>query len=632
MTTTPLPAAFIDLYKSIELALILILLVLVILVFRRLFQLRHEVKDKKEFLTRLEDEIRLKENIQIRAFAAIAEIEEAAPRLRDLFTDIGGILKVRTGILVFRDTVTGILNCYAFPEERALPEKLFSWLESMFSQGRKTVPIPYHPEPSDLKDCFQDIEPDDLKLASALPIFQRGILVGGTLFFSSSAEEIDRRKNDFCRVNEIFAAIVSYRSLQNEIAQSVEEANTVSSFLAKIVVLNDMERMFDAIYEFFRDNYSQSSVSILLLDQNLATFPKKGLPIEEKLLGQLIPLATEEFRQGHHILYFPDQNSLAKRFSSLPKPENIQSMLIAPLMVFSEVFGFVVFESKKLNPFKVNRLSTLIRLVEISSFLLKKNLYFQKEIERRQEDADKFRQELTRQTVVLQDRENTIRELSDFNSVFGMVQAVKGSLASLKGFLTLLEENSKEVLGPRYDPVFLRNCAFEVDKIERSIRKFELVRIVTEPDFTFRPTSEDPMVLFDQVFTAIRQRSKLKHVDFETTIEAEGCRVQVDTQMLVTALTQFFERVLDFIADGHIQNVGQIKDNQLQIVSRFVPQNDPQATFSGAAFLSESFRSDFNYVVLSRLLSRHKGKLDLEVFYERGFVLAMMLPVTPAPL
>ena len=384
--------------------------------------------------------------------------------------------------------------------------------------------------------------------------------------------------------------------------------------------------MFDSIYDYFREIYPQTTVSILLLNKELNIYVRKGQPLEEQYIIAFAAKTVEDFKQGRLILYFPDRESIQKRNEKLGLPEVANSILIAPLMIYNEIFGYLTFESTKINTFKVNRLSTIIRLVEITSFLLRKNIQFKKEIQKKQDDVEKFRQVLTKQTVELQDRENTIRELADLNSVYSMFQNIKTSVVSIKGFLEIFEKSTKNSMGQ--EPIFIRNCLYEVEKIEKNIKTADLVRVITDQEYYLSPENYRVAEIIDKLNIQMRQRALHKRLEMEIAFEDESTHICLDRNITETAFLQYFDRVFDYISNGKVQCSGKLSGNSYQIVMKFFPIFDPTQTLAGTSYLSDKFRGEYCSIALTKLLARQNGKLDIEIQYEHGFTINITFPLT----
>ena len=209
------------------------------------------------------------------------------------------------------------------------------------------------------------------------------------MVFCLPAAELDRRERELHRIGKLFEALVSYRLLQSEIAFRTEEANVVSLFLTEIATFAAIDKLFDAMFDYFRDTYPQTSVSILL-EQEGGLRVRKGTLIEESLVLQLVPKARQELENGRQMLYGPDPLGLVKKYALPYPPSELKAMLIVPLVTFHQIFGYIVFESRSPNPFRTGTLSTIIRLAEIGSFVLRKMIFFQEEIGKRTAEIERL--------------------------------------------------------------------------------------------------------------------------------------------------------------------------------------------------------------------------------------------------
>lgn len=601
----------------------LVLLVLVAFLFRKLYLFDREVKAKEQSLQGLAAELAFKEQLQDKAFGVIAEVESAVPQLQDLLDFFVRHLKMGYAGIFCPECNGGEGLVLQVPVPAVMPERFLEWLPQRLSPAAGGTPAPFRIGTGENPEF---VNPDGglpAQPALIFPLFPRGT-PSGAMVFCLPAAELDRREKELHRIGKLFEALVSYRLLQGEIAFRTEEANVVSVFLTEIATFAALDNLFDAMFDYFRDTYSQTSVTILL-EQEGELRVRNGVLIEEELVLQLVPKARQELERGRQILYGPDPLGLVKKYALPYPPSELKAILIVPLVTFHQIFGYIVFESRTPNPFRTGTLSTIIRLAEIGSFVLRKMIFFQEEIGKRSAEVERLQQELSIARRMLEENELVLREVTNYNAIFHLTQAVRMNVTSLRGFLQLGEDNFKTTSPAAYDPVFFRNCSGELDKIEKSVQKLELSRIITDGDFVFKTGHADAREFFTRVFQTIRTKAVLKKIELETRFDTRLQRLRIDPDVTALAMQQFLERLLDFASAGRLQAVGVAKEDQVELLVRFQP-GDSAGRAPVASTGLPDLQRDFHHVLVSRTIVRQGGRMELQADAGRGFLFRLTFP------
>lgn len=594
------------------------------LLFRKIRRLDREMNARQVTINKLEKELTVKDAVQEKAFRIMSEVENAAGLMGDMFTFYAKLFNFKYAVLAFHEPFSNNILQFTHPKNGLKPDQFLNWLQSITPSGQMDVctPIPVK---------FAKGEVPFLEAGTAAGVsdgmvflFKPGSSVGG-VFLALDEAEWKKIEKDVCRMLQVFNALTAYRLMQGEITYRNEEANLLSVFLTEITVFIELEKLLDAIYEFFRDSYQKCHVSLILEGGGGVCVVKRGKLIEEEIVLHALPKVRLEVQRGRQMVYAPDPASLVKKFEIQQRPVELKALLIVPLSAFNEVFGYVVFEALDPNPFRSNMLSTLIHVVEVASFVLRKSLYFQRETEKKNMNIQELEKQLVQLRSDLQARDLAIRELSNFNAVFSLVQSVKKDLASLRGFMKLLEDTWKSAAANVYDPLLFRNCLVEMDKIQKNMQKFELTRVITDRDFMFKRDHIKIPDFISKVFTPIRSKALLKKVELETKIDEGLDAIVVDAELTGLAMQQFLEKLLDYLADGQMVALCLRKERQLELLVRFM--ENETAIRSGNSLLSKDLTQDFNFVLLSRLMARQGGKMNFEVSGDRSFILRLLLPV-----
>lgn len=604
-----------------------VLLVLVAFLFRKLYRFDREVKAKELSLQRLDAELTFKEQLQDKAFSLIADVENAVPQLQDLLDFFLRHLKMGYAGLFCPECNGGEGLVLQAPVPAIVPEKFLEWLPQRLSPAAGGNMAPFRIGTGENPDFVNPNGGLPAQPALVFPLFPRNT-PAGAMVFCLPAAELDRREKELHRIGKLFEALISYRLLQGEIAFRTEEANVVSLFLTEIATFAAIDKLFDAMFDYFRDTYPQTSVSILL-EQDGSLQVRKGALIEKSLVLELVPKARQELERGRQMLYGPDPIGLVKKYALPYPPSELKAILIVPLVTFHQIFGYIVFESRTPNPFRSGTLSTIIRLAEIGSFVLRKMIFFEEEIGKKTAEIDRLQQDLGVARRMLEENQLVLREVTNYNAIFTLTQAVRINVTSLRGFLQLGEDNLKTTSPSAYDPVFFRNCSGELDKIERSTQKLELTRIITDGEFVFKTGHVDAKEFLTRIFQAIRTKAVLKKIELETHFDTRLQRLRIDPDVTALVMQHFLERLLDFFSAGKLQAVGVAKEDQMELLVRFQPGDGagrPPVTVAGLPDLQR----DFHYVLASRAITRQGGQMDLQVTAERGFLFRVAFPGTVA--
>jgi hypothetical protein len=604
-----------------------VLLVLVAFLFRKLYRFDREVKAKEQSLQRLDAELSFKEQLQDKAFGIIAEVENAHPQLQDLLDFFFRQLKMGYVGIFCPECNGGEGLVLQVPVPAVMPEKFLEWLRHRLSPAFGGTLAPFRIGTGENPEFVNPEGGLPAQPALVFPLLPRGTPTGAMIFCLPAAE-LDRREKELHRIGKLYEALISYRLLQSEIAFRTEEANVVSLFLTEIATFAAIDNLFDAMYDYFRDTYPQAGVTILLEeDGNLKV--RKGALIEEEIVFQLVPKARQELERGRQMLYGADPLGLVKKYQLPYLPHELKAILIVPLVTFHQIFGYIVFESRTPNPFRSGTLSTIIRLAEIGSFVLRKMIFFQEEIGQRTAEIERLQGELAAARRSLEENELVLREVTNYNAIFTLTQGVRMNVTSLKGFLQLGENNFKATSPASYDPVFFRNCYGELEKIEKGAQKLELSRIITDREFAFKTGDVDATEFLTRIFQSVRTKAVLKRIEVDTRFDTRLQRLRIDPEVTAMVLQQFLERLLDFASAGKLQSVGVAKEDRVELLVKFQP-GDGSGRAPAAAAGMPDLRRDFHHILASRVIARQGGQMDLEVTAERGFLFRLTFPGTPA--
>ncbi|GEM_PF-1197312 len=594
---------------------------------RREMERRQQATEKQ--IGELTVELSFREALYDQSCAIISDVDRATRRLPEVFDEMGRILRLPYAAFVLRDSVTGQVLDHQYPADRLDAARL---VERILSQAG---PVPEAaPEPVRLpigwesgltleegKDVFQSV--------TLYPIVHAGETVGGVLLALPS-DAIERRERDLVRIGKIVETLFAYRTLQNELARRSEEADTVSAFLSEIAVFAALDKVMEAFHRYLQETYPNATVTLLLETTDGGIEVRHGDMLEQPLILSLLPSVRQELEKGKQLLYASDAFALMKKYPLPSPPKNVQSVLVIPLVTFKHIFGYVVLESTQPQLFHAASLSTLLRLVEMGSFVLRKTLYYQGEMDKLNAEINRLSQAGSRQAIQLSELEMALREATEFNTVYAVGQSIRVHLASLRGFVQMLEDGVKRSLRDAYDPLLFRNCVVEIEKVERSLQKLDLTRVITDRDYPLKIQPVALMSALDSVFVAIRSKTVAKSVEIDARFDARLGQVMLDEELTLLGLRLFLDRLLDFVSGGKLQAVGLAHENAApELMIRFSPPTGARSNKDKLAAFDVA--RDFHFVLLNRLIARQRGQLDFELTDAGGFLLRIVFPEGQAP-
>ena len=608
----------------------LLLLALFMFLFRKLKRINRENQEKEQYLKKLAGELEHKEALQQKAIAVISNVEESSGRIGELFNEICQLYPFQYVALVSRDCVTGETLEFQHPQPLFAPGALLEHVERKISQPAD-APGLTHPEAGwekELGDAWLGQEP--LSPAFLCPLGHVAVWQGA-LLFCLSAEDLASAENELRRLASVFEALLSYRNMHAEIGLRAEEANTVFLFLTEITEFTYLDKLLDSVFNFFKDTYAPANVSLLLEDEEGEPLFRNGQALAEDLILEVIPAVRRELEKGRQMVYAPDRYSLVKKFSPQHPAESVQALLVIPLRSFNRNFGYVVFESATPNPFKTYTLNSLVRLTEIGSFVLRMLLHFQSDLNKRfaeikavEKTAEESRQQIGQLRAELEEKGRVIRDMSDFNSIFAVSSNIKQNLASLKGFILMLESSLK-VSAPRaHDPMLFRNCLVEADKIERHVQKFELTRILTDSDFVYKTTPVELGSLLESVCGATRSKAVMKKVELELQVQNIKEQAPLDREITGLVLRLFMERLLDFLSQGKLKVAATPRGLDTEVTVSFMP-GDP-GRLAALPGIEAEVKKDFHFLTLRRAMQGQGGEVRLTLPDEKGLQVQVLLP------
>jgi hypothetical protein len=320
----------------------ILLLVLVFFLFRKLYRFDREVKAKEQKLKLLDEELTFKEHLQDKAIGIIADLEHTANQLEDLLSFLIAQFKLGFAGLICTECDGGQGIIIQLPVPALLPDKFLEWLRERLSPAAGGTPAPFRLGTDESPGFLDPSGGLPAQPALIFPLFPRGVNSGG-LIFCLPAAELDRREKELLRIGKLVEALVAYRMLLGEIAFRTEEANVVSMFLTEIASFAATDQLLDSMFDYLRDNYPQTNITLLLEEADETARVQKGALIEAELVLQLIPKARQELERGRQMLYAPDQVSLMRKYALSHPPREIQAILIVPLVTFNQIFGYITF-------------------------------------------------------------------------------------------------------------------------------------------------------------------------------------------------------------------------------------------------------------------------------------------------
>jgi hypothetical protein len=588
-----------------------------------------QVRAREAQLAGLTVELEFKEALYEKACAIISDVEKTARRLPDAFDEFGRMLKLPYAAYVLRDANTGQMLDHQYPVARLDAGRLAERLLSLPSEADGAPATPFRPSAGWESGLTLDEGTDVFQSVLICPIVRSGEMIGGILLALPEAE-LSRREKDLGKIAKILEALFTYRTLQNELARRAEEADTVSSFLTELAVFAALDKIMEAFHRFIQDAYPRANVSMLLEEPDGGVAVRHGTMLEAPVILTLLPSARQELEKGKQLLYAPDAFGLLKRYALPATPKHVESVAVVPLVTFKHIYGYVVIESTERQLFNAASLSTLLRLVEMGSFVLRKTLFYQGEIDKLAAEVTRLQQEEARQSIHVSELEMALREATEFNTVFTVAQAIRVHLSSLRGFVQMLEDGVRQRTPGLYDPLLFRNCAVEIEKVERSLQKLELTRVITDRDYPFRIQPVDLMAALDRVFVELRSKAVAKSIEIEVRLDARLGRTMLDEELTTLGLRLFLDRLMDFVAGGKLQAVGLVREHEAsELLVRFTagaagrPVREKLAAFNVAR--------DFHFVLLNRMIARQRGQLDFELAESGGFLLRLVFPYPEPP-
>jgi len=608
----------------------LLLLALFFFLFRKLKKIKRDNQDKEKYLQKLAGELQQKESLQQKAFAVISNVEDSSQRLGELVDEIARLYPFQFLALVFRDCVSDESMEFQHPHPLFAPGALLEYFERKRSHQPDSQP-PAHPERGWEQELGESWLGKELLSPTLFCPLGRVAVWQGVLIFSLPEENLKSAEKDLQHLASVFEALLSYRNMHGEIGLRTEEVNTVFLFLNETTAFAYLDKLLDSIFTFYKDTYAPANVTLLLEDEEGEPLVRNGQPLAEELLLELIPAVRRELEKGRPMVYAPDRYSLVKKFSPQHSTEAVQALLVVPLRSFNKNFGYIVFESATPNPFKTYTLNSLVRLTEIGAFVLRLLLHFQSELNKRfaeikaaENITGECRLQIAQLQAGLEEKERVIRDMSDFNSIFTISSNIRQNLASLKGFIQMVETNLRNAAPKAHDPVLFRNCLVEAEKIERQVQKFELTRILTDPDFVYRRTPTQLGGLFENVFGGIRSKAVMKKLELELRLQQSTEHAPIDREITGLVLKLFMDRLLDFLSQGKMVVAATPRGVDMDLTVSFTP-SDP-ARLAALPGIEVEVRKDFHFLTLRRAVQGQGGEVSLSLPERKALQVQVILP------
>jgi len=622
--------------------IIVLLVVLLWISFRKNIRYLLDVKTRDETIRELENTLGFNEKFQEKALVIISDLENSSQHLQVLFEDLCRLLQLKYAALVFQDDYAEEEHHFPFPKAFLDPVKVLEQHETFFSSNQNHLP-------QDL--IVVDAHQIEIALISSLPTDINKVMIMpfvlenkicGSLLVCLNEEDLASFEEGIRRMWMICESLVTYTILRSEIAFRIEKASVVTKFLNKISAFNEVDKLLDSLHRFLCDHFHEFNITVFRTDEAGESHLRLGRMNDEATVYSLFPEAAKMIQKGKQLLYVPDRETLLVRHHLKKTAMETQAVLIVPLATMNEVMGFVVFECATQNPFKINTLSTLIRISEITSFFLKKLLAFKDELMKKEEEQTAIRKESASIQAVIKEQESTLKaqettirehelmteEISNFNSVFSLVQKAQISVTNLRGFFKMMQESMTEQSQEAANLDWFRNCTVEVDRLENILKRFDLVRIITDKEFHFNTKEISTTKFLDHLFASLKSKMIIKKSEFEIDIVPGLQSLFIDVRVTSQAMQHFFNRLLDYISGGRFQFLVLMKSGLIQLIVKY--NSDDPNWEKWMDRLHTKFKRELYYILLTKVISRQGGSFDLELSIEKGLILRIFFPEHPA--
>lgn len=500
---------------------------------------------------------------------------------------------------------------YLYPEKCEYKSILYGWDEDFIDMGRRNVAYYSNLKPGNYKfkvianNGFGLWNEKGAEIEIIVPVpFTRSIYFYFLIFISFMVLLIS------------FVNIYTYslrkrkENLEKIVQKETSKIKGISELASKANIFSSIDELMGFFYENFKDLISYQFIALLIFEEreNLKVLKIVWEKLEEKE-GDF--LKDVEFQIEENI-FNPDNPLIINNiggenlFLSYLKQEGIRSIMVYPLRILEDNFGYIIFGSKKENNFSKEDVKTF---EDISTHLCSsiKKTYLLEKLQGISGQSEKF------YAMVLHDLRHPLSTINLY------IDLLKEDIDKLneehKGYLLSMEKSAKEfnmLLGDLLDITLFRGRY-----LETNLEKGDFVRFLRE------------------IEEEIKGRVISRGFYWDSFIENLEIKVNYDPKRIKQVIENFLSNSLKYAPAGTTITFGlELLDNYVKVYLKdegYIPDERKKiieevfsSSYEPKNFIS---KAGLGLYISKSIIEAHKGKIGFERSREGGSIFYFTLPV-----
>ncbi len=562
----------------------LLLLFLSSLVFRKTYKFSTELKKKEKALKEVEEELKARKTFYNKSFSILSSAENISKNLYNSLLYFFEIFKVEKGIIFYEVVESSVQSCVDYKWNMDICPLIKEYIHKKFEDLKEGIYFNWR----EYEDVSNIVENYREKKFLILPFFRREKLIGGLFLLRKKDEKtiFDKEVESFFK---IIRQMVEFHILQNEIIQRNDEANLILKFLSSTFFIQEAKSIKQRIEDFFKSNFSRLNFSLLVEDKSNFFSVESGILLNHKTIFEILKREEEKLKKDKPFLLIKEKSNL--------NSENVEILIVPQRENIERKPEYFIFECVDGSPLKLDTINTIVRICEMSSFLINNAKNFDNQLNKFQLEISKLKNELA-YVNKLKERVNHI------NKIFTISRNLKKSLIKLEGFFQLLKNEISEISQlPQ-----VRNIEAELEILKEEMEQFKLLKVLLDENFSLNLESQNFQEFFNNLIENIKKFTLLKKIPIQISHHEVFPEILIDRDLVPFCLNLLFRLILENIFTGEIRVSPTLEEKYLNLKFNFLSKND--RLFNSTDLFLKEVEENFIWEVTKKVLDLSHVKYE----------------------
>ncbi len=581
----------------------LLLLILSSIVFRKTYKFSSELEKKEKALKELEEELKARKTFYNKSFSILSSVENISKNLYNSLLYFFEIFKVEKGIIFYEVIESSVQNCIDYKWDKSLCPPVKKYIHEKFEDLKEGIYFNWR-EYEDVSNIVKNYREKKFLI---LPFFRREKLIGGLFLVRKKDEKtiFDKEVESFFK---IIRQMVEFHILQNEIIQRNDEANLILKFLSSTFFIQEAKSIKQRIEDFFKSNFSRLNFSLLVEDKSNFFSVESGILLNHKTIFEILKREEEKLKKDKPFLLIKEKSNL--------NSENVEILIVPQRENIGEKPEYFIFECVDGSPLKLDTINTIVKICEMSSFLINNAKNFEGKLNEFQFEIKKLKEEL--------DHVNQLKEkVNHINKIFTINRNLKRSLIKLEGFFQLLKNELSET--PQL--LQIRNIETELEILKEEMEQFKLLKVLLDENFSLNLESQNFQEFFNNLIENIKKFALHKKIPIQISHHEIFPEILIDSELVPFCLNLLFRFILENIFTGEIRVSPTLEDKYLNLNFNF--SSSDNKLFNSVELFLKEVEENFIWEVTKKVLELNGAKYEYDIEGNNKFFLSLRFMVEP---